>query len=88
MEGRGEGEDEMGRKEETRRGVGSRGGVEDEVREGRRRVEEEGEVHGTTRPPLRGGKAPPCFSKAPPLIYKGGAEGPPPLFTMLFQIFY
>ena len=44
MEGRGEGEDEMGRKEETMRGVGSRGGVEDEVREGRRRVEEEGEV--------------------------------------------
>ena len=47
MEGRGEGEDEMGRgrrKEETRRGVGSRGGVEEEVREGRRRVEEEGEV--------------------------------------------
>ena len=42
--------------------------------------------HGTTRPPLRGGKAPPCFSKAPPLIYKGGAEGPPPLFSMIFQI--
>ena len=46
--------------------------------------------HGTTRPPLRGGKAPPCFSKAPPLIYKGGAEGPPPLYfhySMIFQIF-
>ena len=37
-------EESGGGEEETRRGVGSRGGVEEEVREGRRRVEEEGEV--------------------------------------------
>ena len=30
-------------------------------------------AHGTTRPPLGGGKAPPSFSKAPPRKILGGA---------------
>ena len=41
-------------------------------------------LHG---PPLGGGKGPPCFSKAPPLIYKGGAEGPPIIHHVFSNFF-
>ena len=44
---------------------------------------DEPNIHGTTRPPLRGGKAPPPFNSQ-----RGGPKAPPPLFTMIFQIFY
>ena len=37
---------------------------------------------GSTRPPLRGGLAPPLKNQAPPLKIKGGALGPPLILDM------
>ena len=43
--------------------------------------------HGTTRPPLRGGKAPPLFFKGPPFNLQRGGRRPPPLILHDFSNF-